>query len=201
MKHKRPFIVVLMFAIALLIGTLINPNFWTNADQRGDKLMRQQRYAEAAKIYSDPFRIGIAQYRDGDFKSAAKTFARVTGTTGAFNTGDAWFMLGQYDHAIASYDRALGFHPGMKDAVENKQLAIARRDHMKVSDDQRGVESSEAYDPDNIVNDQKGKSQNSQKITEGQALDDAQLQATWLRRVRTTPADFLKAKFAWQASK
>ena len=34
----------------------------------------------------------------------------------------------------------------------------------------------------------------------GQALSDAELQATWLRRVQTTPGDFLRAKFAYQAA-
>ena len=33
---------------------------------------------------------------------------------------------------------------------------------------------------------------------EGQPLTDSSMQALWLRRVQTRPADFLKAKFAYQ---
>ena len=33
----------------------------------------------------------------------------------------------------------------------------------------------------------------------GDKLSDAELQATWLRRVQTTPGDFLRAKFNFQA--
>ncbi|HIE98204.1 MAG: hypothetical protein ABGZ53_25045 [Fuerstiella sp.] len=32
----------------------------------------------------------------------------------------------------------------------------------------------------------------------GQPLSDSAMQALWLRRVQTKPADFLKAKFAYQ---
>ena len=32
----------------------------------------------------------------------------------------------------------------------------------------------------------------------GQSLSDVELQALWLRRVQTKPADFLRAKFAFQ---
>jgi Ca-activated chloride channel family protein len=34
----------------------------------------------------------------------------------------------------------------------------------------------------------------------GEALSDEDLRATWLRRVQTTPGDFLRAKFAYQAA-
>ena len=98
---------VLAVILVLAVGSVRNPNFWTTPDQRGDALMRQRKFADAAKAYSDPWRIGVAQYRNGDFEAAAKTFARVPGAVGAFNQGNAWLMHGQYDAAVASYDRAL----------------------------------------------------------------------------------------------
>jgi Ca-activated chloride channel family protein len=179
-------------------GSLMNPNFWSSPDERGDHLMTQHRYAQAARTYADPLRIGIAQYRDGEFEAAAKTFARVPGATGAYNAGNAWLMHGQYDTAIASYDKALGFKPGWQQALDNKQLAIARRDSMTISDKEREQESTEAYDPDKIVTDEKGGQTQDpdQRPMEGQK--DASLQETWLRRVKTTPGQFLRAKFAWQ---
>jgi Ca-activated chloride channel family protein len=71
---------------------------------------------------------------------------------------------------------------------------------MTVSDKEREEESAEAYKPDEIVMDQKGENTPGEKKEPGEgAADDATLQATWLRRVKTRPQDFLKAKFAWQA--
>jgi len=42
-------------------------------------------------------------------------------------------MRGQYETAIASYDRALGFRPAWKEAEENKALALARKKLMEDS--------------------------------------------------------------------
>jgi Ca-activated chloride channel family protein len=199
-QHRILFIACGLLAAALAVGTWRNPEFWQSAEHRGDRLMAKHRYADAAKAYQDPWRIGVAQYRDSQFENAAKTFARVPGAEGAFNAANAWLMHGQYERAIAGYDKALGMRPGWKDALDNKQLAIARRDLLNASGKDRDQESAEAYKPDEVVMDQKGEDQAGEKKEPGEgASDDAALQATWLRRVKTRPQDFLKAKFAWQA--
>jgi Ca-activated chloride channel family protein len=190
-----------VLAVALLAGTLRDPHFWTTADRRGDRLLREKRFADAAKAYADPWRIGVAQYRNGDFEAAAKTFARVPGANGAFDQGNAWLMHGQYASAIKSYDRALSFRPGWKEAKENKALAIARQKVIEQSGKDREQESADAYKPDEIVFDQKRENKDG-KPTElsEQTLTQEQLRATWLRHVQTTPGDFLRAKFAYQAA-
>jgi len=38
-------------------------------------------------------------------------------------------------------------------------------------------------------------------MKEGNQLSDRALQAMWLRRIQTKPADFLRAKFAYQLSR
>ena len=54
---------------------------------------------------------------------------------------------------------------------------------------------------DEIVLDGSGRVANSgaEEVVEGESgLSDAELRAVWLRRVRNDPADFLRARFAWQ---
>lgn len=112
--------------------------------------------------------------------------------------GNAWLMHGKYDAAMESYDRALGFRPGWKDAEENKALALARQQLMQKAGEDR-QESAEAYKPDQIVFDQKGNDKKGQPLEmNDKTMSDEQLRATWLRRVQTTPGDFLRAKFAYQ---
>lgn len=197
---------LLVFALidVVTMGTLHDPNFWSRADWRGDALMKQKRYAEAAKVYADPDRIGAAQYRNGDFEAAAHSFARVPGAVGAYNAANAWLMHGKYDDAIRNYDRALRFKPGWKEAKDNKALAMARRDMIEASGKDREKEQTGQKDkPDEIAFDQKEtdlkQKPKPKDLSEGQQMSDDQLQATWLRRVQTTPGDFLKAKFSWQA--
>jgi Ca-activated chloride channel family protein len=190
------------FVGILAFGTVRDPHYWMKADRRGDMLMHEKKFSEAAKAYEDPWHTAAAQYRNGDFEAAAKTFARVPGAPGAFNQGNAWLMHGNYDAAIASYDRALGFKPRWNDAEENKAIAIARKKKMEDSGKDRDKESTEAYKPDKIVFDQKGGDKPPEKPKElnGEKMSDEELRASWLRRVQTTPGDFLKAKFAYQAS-
>lgn len=202
MNVKKTVLALSATATAILLaGTLLDHDFWSTPDQRGDRLMRAKDYKAAAKAYSDPWHIGMAQYRNGDFEAAAHTFARVPGATGAYDQGNAWLMHGGYDAAVASYDRALGFKPGWKEAEENKALALARKAAIEGSGDDRDKEQADAYDPDDIKFDQKGDDKKGEpvELSAGE-VSDKELQASWLRRVKTTPGDFLRAKFAWQAA-
>ncbi len=197
----RAVFAAVVFAAVLIIASLRDPNFWRTPDQSGDALLRKKKFAEAAKAYTDPWRIGTAQYRNGDFKTAAKTFARVPGATGAFDQGNASLMHGAYDAAIASYDRALGFRPHWKEAEENKALALARKAKMEASAEDREKEQTGQVKPDEIVFDQKGENKKAPTTQiNGAQMSDEELRATWLRRVQTTPADFLRAKFSYQAA-
>lgn len=188
--------------LALLAwGNWRNPDFWLTAEQRGNRLMAEQRFAQAVDAYQNPWHIGVAQYRNGDFEAAAHTFARVPGAAGAFDQGNAWLMHGQYDAAIDSYDRALGFRPGWKAAEDNKALAAARKQRIDDAGEDRDQESADAYDPDQTAFEQKGDDQDSKpQDMNDQTMSDEALRATWLRRVQTTPGDFLRAKFAYQAA-
>jgi len=199
--HRIAILLSVTFLAALVFGTIRDHNFWRTPDQRGDALLRAGKFAEAAKSYGDPWRIGVAQYRNGDFEAAAKTFTRVPGGIGAFDQGNALLMHGNYDGAISTYDRALGFKPNWKDAEENKALAIARKAKIEASGENRAQEQAQAYKPDEIVFDQKGGEKRGEptEIAGGKASDE-ELRATWLRNVQTTPGDFLRAKFAYQAS-
>jgi Ca-activated chloride channel homolog len=195
-------IVVLCLLAVLAVGSWRNPDFWSLPDRRGDRLMQAKQFKDAAETYEDPWRRGIAQYRNGDFKEAAATFARVPGAAGAFDQGNALLMHGAYDDAIASYDRALGFRPGWREAEENRDLAVARKKRIDEAGADREQESAGAYDPDETVVDSNGEERNTKpQDMNGEVLSDEELRATWLRRVQTTPGDFLRAKFAYQAAR
>ncbi|GAB3282528.1 hypothetical protein [Parahaliea aestuarii] len=192
---------LLLALLILAFGSWRDPEFWRGADRRGDHLMKAKDYKAAAAAYSDPWRKAVAQYRNGDFEDAARTFARVPGADGAFDQGNAWLMHGAYEDAVKSYDRALGFRPGWTAAEENKALAIARKKKIDDAGKNRDQESADAYTPDDIAFDQRGDQKKQPPSDMNQVeLSDAELRSTWLRRVQTSPGDFLRAKFAYQAA-
>jgi Ca-activated chloride channel family protein len=192
----------LLLVAGLCYGTWRDPYFWFTAAQQGDRLMAAEQFPRAAQVYRDPWRVAAAQYRNGDFEAAAHTFARVPGAIGAFAQGNAWLMHGQYDSAIESYDRALGFRPGWQAAEDNRTLARERKRRIEEAGKDRDQESAGAYDPDDTVVDPQAQDRPPEpRDMNAEALSDAGLRAAWLRRVRTTPGAFLRAKFAYQAAR
>jgi Ca-activated chloride channel family protein len=194
----------IVVGVALLVAAILftafgparRPELWLTPDQRADRLFREGKYAEAAKAYTDPARQGAALYRAGDFKAAATSFARDGTPEGAYDRGNALLMLGKYDDAVKSYDRALSLRPGWKDAEENRAIAVIRRERMnfKGGDATGGQEK-----PDEVVfGKDKNQAGEEVQVAGGDPLSDDQLRALWLRRVQTKPADFLRAKFAFQ---
>ncbi|QGJ68772.1 Tetratricopeptide [Planctomycetales bacterium 10988] len=185
------------FAALLLALTWLG--LWLTPDQQGQRLMQQQKFAEAAKVFEDPMQQGVAWYRAGEFEKSVQAFARVSTAESNYNQGNAWIFLGKYDKAIASYEEALKKRPDWKEAKENRDLAAARA---KLVEEKGGDMGDQTIGADEIVFD-KSKQQQGGEETEvagSQAMSNEEVQAIWLRQVQTKPADFLKAKFAYQQS-
>lgn len=171
-------------------------DLWLTPDQQGDRLFQHGKYAEAAQAYTDPARQGVAQFKAGDFKTAAVTLARDGSPEGAYNRGNALVMLGKYDDAVKSYDRALQLRPDWQAATENRALAVLRRDRMQLTG---GDETGGQEKPDEVVfGKQKHSPGEEVQVVGDEPMNDQQLRSLWLRRVQTKPADFLRAKFAFQ---
>ncbi len=171
-------------------------DLWASPDQRGRHLMEQGRYAEAAKAFADPMWAGVAHFRAGDFKAAAQAFGGLDTAAAAFDQGNALVMLGKYDDAVARYDRALALKPGWAEAEANRTLARLRAEKMKLPGADAGDQREGA---DQIVYDKDKKDPGGQETkTEGAVMSDEAVRALWLKRVQTRPADFLRARFAYQ---
>ncbi len=207
-KMKRTRLVAKVLAVVcailgLLALTATPADFWLTPDQQGDRLFNSKQYADAAAVYEDPVRRGAALYRDAEFEESAASFARRDDAESAYNRGDALVLMGKYDDAIASFDRALQFRPDWQEAQDNRKLAVARRDWMKPPDDDAGGTGGQ-LEADEIVFDDRAKnSENTQEVEEetDQKLSDQELRQMWLNRVQTKPADFLRSKFAYQLAR
>lgn len=179
-------------------------NLWLTPDQQGQRLSKRGLYAEAAKKFDDPQRTAVALFRNGDFKAAASVFGRSDTAEAAFNRGNSLIMLGKYDGAIESFDKALTIKPGWNEALENKQIAVARRDRLKPPEGDTGGIDGDKLGADEIVFDNRPKNSGGgkdQEIKDLSKTSDEELRALWLRQVKTKPADFLRAKFSYQYSR
>lgn len=171
-------------------------DLWANPDQRGRWRFERGHYAEAANVFLHPLWRGVAEMRAGDFKAAEQTFAGIDTAEGAYDQGNALVMLGKYEQAISSYDRALALRPGWPQAQANRQIARLRAERLNATGEDAGDQREGA---DAIVYDKDAKRPGGQdtQIT-GAAMNDETVRALWLKRVQTKPADFLRARFNYQ---
>ena len=167
------------------------------ADQQAYRLFEDGDYETAAANFADPMWSGVALFRQGEFEQAAGVFAGFDTAEAAFNQGNALVMLGRYDDAIARYDRSLELRPDWEPAIVNRDIAVTRAARLK---QEGGDMTGGMLGADDIVfSDKKSPpSEQTEQTDGGQPMSDKEMRAIWLRQVTTKPADFLRAKFAYQ---
>jgi len=86
------------------------------------KLYTQERYAEAAEIFTDPAWKGVALFQSSQWWRAAETFVRVDNATAYYNLGNAYVRLGYYALALEAYVAAIAKQPDHEDAAFNAEI-------------------------------------------------------------------------------
>lgn len=184
------------FTLLVMIGGITWTSLWFTPDQQGQRLMNRGEFETAAQTFRDPMRIGVAWFRAGEFEKAEQAFARATTAEAEFNRGNCLVMRGKYEEAVERFDRALELRADWEDPQVNRDIAIARAEMTKQEGGDMGDQKLGA---DEIVFDKNKKPGGQDTETEAsQPLSDSAMQEMWLRRVQTKPADFLRAKFAYQ---
>ncbi len=182
--------------LLVMIGGITWSGLWFTPDQQGQRLMKCGEFETAAQTFRDPMRIGVAWFRAGEFEKAEQAFARVATAEAEFNRGNCLVMRGKYKEAIERFDCALELRADWEDPQVNRDIAIARAE---VTKQEGGDMGDQKLGADEIVFD-KNKQPGGQdtETKANQPLSDSAMQEMWLRRVQTKPADFLRAKFAYQ---
>ena len=174
---------------------IIPENWRLTADQRGLRRYRNADFQAAGEQFTDTSWRAASLYRAGSFEEAAALFGTLATPEAAYNRGNALVFLGRYDEAIESYDLALERRPGWTEAEENRTLATQRRL------DPTGGDMGSTMKPDEVVF-EPGKKNDGKEIdvSDEEPVEGDALRALWLRNVQTRPADFLRAKFSYQAA-
>ena len=187
--------------LALVAGCSGDSRFvdlWATRAQQGQWLLDRGRFAEAAERFTDPLRKGVALYRAGSFDAALEWFARVPGAEGFYNSGNAYARLERYEEAVEAYDESLTLRPGWTEAEENRELIAGLIPHEPEPPEGEAAAGEPNLPPDEVQFDERGEQGKPGEVAQS-LLSEDQLAEMWMRGIRSSPADFLRLKFAQQA--
>ena len=143
-------------------------DLWQTPDQQAAALIPTNPQAAAEK-FKDPMWKAAAQYRAGDFATAAASYAQFDTSDAHYNRGNALAKAGKLDEAIAAYDAALQKDPSHSDAQTNKKI---------VEDLKKSQEQNQQQSQDGDSQDQQSKGDKSQdsQSKDNQSKDNKQNQ-------------------------
>jgi Ca-activated chloride channel family protein len=199
---------LLLIAVALAPARPVraeeSPRFldlWVTPDQQGRLAFDRSDYATAAKLFADPMWRGIAAYRAFDYLAAADAFQQVDTVEGRFALGNAQAHNHAWEKAIKAYEKVLAAQPDHAAAKQN--LAIVRA-ALEAAEEKRRKDEKGEQPPDEEPDETRvaAKQKGGKRIeVRPEDVTTAGAAEAWMRAVQTSPADFLKLKFAIQAAK
>jgi Ca-activated chloride channel homolog len=190
-------------AIIVLPSPTDSPHFswldlWLTPNQQGRYYMEKGEYQKAAQHYQDPIWKGLALIHAGDDEDALNAFALSDSPEAWYNQGNALAHLNRYPEAVRAYQQALAQRPAWREAQENLELVQSLIPKAKDNDKDEQSEESPDLPPDQVKFDEKGKKGKQARIK--MKFDPAKMADIWMRNIQTTPADFLRQRFAIQAA-
>lgn len=97
-------------------------DLWLRPDQQGQRLLEQQRPAEAAQRFQNRQWKALALYEAGDYAGAVRLFAESNTAAAHYNRGNALARSGELEAAVDAYEQALERQPELQPAITNKAL-------------------------------------------------------------------------------
>jgi len=185
-------------------------DLWLTKNQQARRLFDAGRYAAAAERFEDPMWKGIAYYTAHDWKNAQAQFERLDSVAALFNLGNAHAQAREIQSAIEAYDRVLEREPTHRGARDNRDFLEEVLGGLAQTSDTEELAHPAAQPADpskaRVRHEQlQGPEDPADGLAQPSHADKAALSAAeseqWMRRVSTTPAEFLRAKFAIQVAR
>jgi Ca-activated chloride channel family protein len=146
-------------------------DLWQTPDQQAAALLDSDPNAAAEK-FEDPMWKASAQYRAGDFATAAESYAQFDTADAHYNRGNALAKAGKLDEAIAAYQSALEKDPSLSDAKSNKKIIEDMKENKNQEQSQDGQSQDNKQDSQGDESQQNQNSENSESGEQSQSSDD-----------------------------
>jgi len=175
-------------------------DIFLSRDQQGRGLFERGQYHLAALRFENTQWRATAYYAAEEFQQAAAIWADMPGAETHFKRANALAHLEDYAGAADGYRLALQLKPDWLAAQENLALMLALAEKTEAITDY-GAEKASEVGADEIVfsEDENRMSQAKEEVSIASGgLSSQEINALWMRRLQSTPADFLRLKFRYQ---
>ena len=115
-------------------------DLWRTPDQQAHTMLEDGNAAEAAAIFEDPLWEAVARYRAAEYEGSAQRFSGHDDPDSLYNFGNALARMGEFEPAVAAYERVLDINPDAEDAAYNRDLI---KELMAQQDSQSGEQGDE----------------------------------------------------------
>ena len=173
---------------------------WLTPDQQGRLAYERLDFAAAADTFADPMWQGTALYAAGRYPDAADAFGRLPNAQGFYNRGNAFMKAFDYGKAIAAYEVAVAEAPDWTEALENLELARYVLDYIQDAREQSDTGDETELGADDYKFDNTEERGREMTITK-QSTIELESAEKWMRSVDTQTGDFLRTRFALEASR
>jgi Ca-activated chloride channel family protein len=150
-------------------------DLWLRKDQQAYQALADKEPDRAAALANDPALAGEGWYRSGDYANARESWSRVASADAHYNRGNALAQLGEYEAALAAYDKALELQPGMPDAEHNREVVERLMQQQEQQQQQQG-EQGESQDSDGQSEEQEGQNSAESQSEEGEQSAESEQQ-------------------------
>ena len=201
-------------------------DFWTTDDYKAQQYFDSGNYEQAAPLFTDQLRKGIAYYKDEDYARAIQSFEMDTSAQGHYNLGLAYYKIGNLNSAKQAFDIAVSLDSSFTNASINasRTTAMIASQRSEIGEVEEASEESAAEniqnsDPEDLggggqeATDEDMKKERKEEtvateIRMGKELEEVpdefeggkqdESQKILMRKVDDDPAIFLKRKFRYQ---
>lgn len=129
-KHRALLGCVCLIALGTTIPSPVQANpiedLFLNQDQQAKQLLNDKNYTEAYNTFDNKRWKALSAYRMGSYSAAQNLIDQLPQqkltADDYYNQGNALALNGDYEQAIAAYDKAIQQEPNHEDAQYNKEL-------------------------------------------------------------------------------
>jgi Ca-activated chloride channel family protein len=227
---RKGWVIYSIFMVLVLGSCSSESSFkdlWTTDDYKAQQYFDSGNYEEAAPLFTDHLRKGIAYYKAEDYTQAIQSFEMDTSAQGRYNLGLAYYKIGNLNSAKQAFDMAVSLDASFTNASINASRTTAmiasQRSEIgeveEASEDEAAAENIQNSDPEDLggggqeATDEDMKKERKEEtvatdIRKGKELEEVpdefeggkqdESQKILMRKVDDDPAIFLKRKFRYQ---